>query len=489
MIGDTLDDWMDEDDDAEIIEQIKVLEARKGKDADGARVWSTEEDGSAPVVVLPDEWEEGLIRDAKGHALFNHYNVSHTLRCCPEWDGFIAYNEFTGRKMLMKPIPGSRTPKCSFRVRELADHDILTATAWFNKNRFPRAYKSVVADAVDEVVQEYRYNPLRDYLEAAAAGWDNVPRVRSWLMTYCGAVPADPMEQQYVEEVGLKWMVSAVARAMQPGCKADGVLILEGAQGAFKSTAAKILAGPEFFGDNLPQMHTREASSYVRGRWIIELAELANVSKAEVEIVKAFISRTEERFRPAYGRNEVSYPRQCVFMGSTNRTDYLRDDTGNRRFWPVQVGRVDVKALEADRDQLWGEAVALYRAGETWWLSAAVERIAAQEQGDRMLEDPWTSNVLAIVEDKTEVCVPQILTDMLIEVGRKDRMMSNRVQSILMQNGWFRSGRMTSGTYNGQNRFIKKRDAKQQAEQQQAAEVKAAEDVASGLGDMDKDVF
>jgi predicted P-loop ATPase len=297
------------------------------------------------------------------------------------------------------------------------------------------------------------------------------------------------MEQQYVEEVGLKWMVSAVARAMQPGCKADGVLILEGAQGAFKSTSAKILAGLEFFGDNLPPMHTKDAASYVRGRWIIELAELANVSKAEVEIVKSFISRTEERFRPAYGRNEVSYPRQCVFMGSTNRTDYLRDDTGNRRFWPVQVGRVNVKALEADRDQLWGEAVALYRAGETWWLSAAVERIAAQEQGDRMLEDPWTSNVLAIVEDKTEVCVSQVLGDMMIEVGRKDRMMSNRVQSILMQNGWMRSGRMTSGTYKAQNRFVMKRDAQQQAEQLQAAEVKAAADVASGLGDMEKDVF
>jgi predicted P-loop ATPase len=236
-------------------------------------------------------------------------------------------------------------------------------------------------------------------------------------------------------------------------------------------------------------MHTREASSYVRGRWIIELAELANVSKAEVEIVKAFISRTEERFRPAYGRNEVSYPRQCVFMGSTNRTDYLRDDTGNRRFWPVQVGRVDVKALQADRDQLWGEAVALYRAGETWWLSAAVERIAAQEQGDRMLEDPWTSNVLNCVEGKDEVCVSQVLGDMMIEVGRKDRMMSNRVQSILMQNGWFRSGRMTSGTYKAQNRFIRKRDAEQQAKQQQAAEVKAAAGVASGLGDMEADVF
>jgi hypothetical protein len=118
-----------------------------------------------------------------------------------------------------------------------------------------------------------------------------------------------------------------------------------------------------------------------------------------------------------------------------------------------------------------------------------VERIAALEQGDRMLEDPWTSNVLNCVEGKTEVCVSQVLGDMMIEVGRKDRMMSNRVQSILMQNGWFRSGRLTSGTYNGQNRFIRKQDAKQQAEQQQATEVKAAADVAGGLGNMEADVF
>lgn len=453
MTGDTLDDWFDEDDGLE--QAAKLIEATKVKgDPDAPAVWSTEEDGSEKALVITGDWTDGLIRDAKGHALFNQHNVTHALRECPDWDGVLAYNEFTGRKMLLAPIPGSRSPRAYFKPRELADSDILTATGWFNRNRFPRAYKSVIADAIDEVIIEYRYNPVRDYLETSATAWDGKPRMAGWLETYCGVSPADPMEAEYVREVAAKWMISAVARIMEPGCKADCVLILEGTQGAGKSTAAKILAGAEFFGDNLPPMHTREASSYVRGQWIIELAELANVSKAEVEIVKAFISRTEERFRPAYGRNEVTYLRQCVFIGSTNRTDYLRDDTGNRRFWPVAVNKVDTAGLMQVRDQLWGEAVAAYRSGATWWLSAAVEKIAQAEQKDRLLEDPWQSIVMEKVAGKNEVCVPEILADMSIETGRRDRAMSNRIVSILMQSGWTRAGKFTTGTWARQSRYV-----------------------------------
>jgi predicted P-loop ATPase len=491
MSGGTLDDWFDEDDSSDkLLQAVTMIEAKKvaGKDG-GEAVWSTEEDGSEKAVVLADAWEQGLIRDAKGFALFNQYNVAHTLRECPEWDGVFAFNEFTGRKMVLSPIPGSRASKKHFHVRELADSDILTATAWFNRNRFPRAYKSVVADAIDEVIIEYRFNPVRDYLEAAASSWDGTPRMGMWLETYCGVQPGDPLEQQYVQEVAAKWLVSAVARVMEPGCKADGVLILEGIQGAGKSTAAKILAGPEFFGDNLPPMHTREASSYVRGRWIIELAELANVSKAEVEIVKAFISRTEERFRPAYGRNEVTYPRQCVFIGSTNRTDYLRDDTGNRRFWPVAIDRVDTAALARDRDQLWGEAVVAYRAGATWWLSEAVERVAQAEQKDRLLEDPWQADVLEKVAGETETCVPKIMAEMMIETGRRDRASSNRIVSILMQNGWIRDGRFTGGSWKGQHRYVPRRQAAQAAGVEQVApDAQLALEHELHL-DMEKDVF
>lgn len=484
----TLDDWLDEDDGLE--QATKLIEAKKVANGAGEQaVWSTEDDGSEKAVVLADAWEEGLIRDAKGYALFNQYNVAHTLRACPEWDGVFAFNEFTGRKMVMLPIPGSRTSKKHFHVRELADSDILTATAWFNRNRFPKAYKSIIADAIDEVIIEYRFNPVRDYLEAAASNWDGKPRMGGWLEAYCGVQPGDPLEQQYVQEVAAKWLISAIARVMDPGCKADGVLILEGVQGAGKSTAAKVLAGQEFFGDNLPPMHTREASSYVRGRWIIELAELANVSKAEVEIVKAFISRTEERFRPAYGRNEVTYPRQCVFIGSTNRTDYLRDDTGNRRFWPVAIDRVDTAALARDRDQLWGEAVVAYRGGATWWLSEAVERVAQAEQKDRLLEDPWQADVMEKVAGETETCVPRIMAEMGIETGRRDRASSNRIVSILMQNGWVRDGKFTSGSWKGQSKYVPR---KQVAAVEQVAAVAGQQKTPAVLEpelDMEKDVF
>ena len=433
--------------------KAEALEAKKPKKQEAGN--TPEEQPIKRTLFLGDPWEDKLVVDPKGWAIANHANLAHTIRNHGEWTETLAYNSFTGRKILLKPIPGTPINR-SFKPREIEDRDILSATAWFNRNLFPRAAKSQVADAIDDVVYDAIINPVKHFLEDCEGAWDQQPRLAKWLTTYAGVEIEDPAHSQYVEEVGIKWAVSAVARVMEPGCKADGVLILEGSQGAGKSTAAKVLAGPEFFGDSLPPMHSKEASGYVRGRWIIELAELANVSKAEVEVVKAFISRSEERFRPPYGRNEVTFPRQCVFIGSTNRTDYLRDDTGNRRFWPVKVGRIDTEGLQRDRIQIWGEAVHRYRQGEQWWLTRAAETIAAQETKARLIDDPWTSEVLSKVLGKTETCVSQILSDMLIEVSRRDRMMSNRVVSILLQNGWSRDGKFHTVANKGQARFVKK---------------------------------
>lgn len=452
----TLDDLFNDgpDDDLtadDLSKKVQVLTAKKGAD----KVWATEEDGSTKDLVEGAPWEDGLIRDAKGYTVLNHYNICHVLRDHPEWRNVIAFNEFNGRKVVLQPIPGSREARKHFQPRELQDKDILVATSWLNRHALLRVNKGMVADAIDEVVHESSVNPVKDYLLTCAAEWDGKHRIDTWIETYLNSQPETDQQLQYTREVGLRWLISAVARVFQPGCKADGTLILEGIQGAGKSTAAKVLAGADFFGDNLPPMTSKEASSYVRGRWIIEMAELANVTKAEVEVVKAFISRTEERFRPPYGRNEVCYPRQCVFIGSTNRTDYLRDDTGNRRFWPVAVGKVRVDALTADRNQIWGEAVKRYQAGEQWWLSAAVEAVAQVEQADRLIEDPWTSDVLDKLTGKTEACVKEVLSDMAVDLSRRDRLMSNRIVSILMQNGWVRQGRFSTGPNKAQNRFVK----------------------------------
>jgi len=234
-----------------------ALEAKKPKKQVAGN--TPEEQPIKRTLFLGDPWEDKLVVDQKGWAVSNHANLAHTIRNHGEWTEALAYNAFTGRKILLKPIPGTPANK-QFKPREIEDRDILSATAWFNRNLFPRAAKSQVADAIDDVVYDAIINPVLHFLQDCEAAWDQQPRLAKWLTTYAGVEIEDPAHSQYVEEVGIKWAVSAVARVMEPGCKADGVLILEGSQGAGKSTAAKVLAGSEFFGDSLPPMPSKEAS-------------------------------------------------------------------------------------------------------------------------------------------------------------------------------------------------------------------------------------
>ena len=194
--------------------------------------------------------------------------------------------------------------------------------------------------------------------------------------------------------IGSRWMISAVARIMQPGAKVDHMLILEGPQGTKKSSALKMLAGADWFTDELAEIGSKDAAQQMRGIWIIEIAELDAISRAEVSRIKAFLSRTTDRYRPPYERYVVEVPRQCVFAGSVNPDTYLRDETGNRRFWPVRCGNINLDALSRDRDQLWAEAVARYRDGTIWWLNEA-ELIADAkiEQDQRYQADAWDARI------------------------------------------------------------------------------------------------
>jgi predicted P-loop ATPase len=188
---------------------------------------------------------------------------------------------------------------------------------------------------------------------------------------------------EYSRAVGSRWLVSAVARVLRPGAKADCCLILEGAQGIRKSTALRTLAG-EYFTNELADLGSKDAAMQTRAVWIIELSELDNLSHSEVARIKAFMSRTTDRFRPPYGMRLVELPRQCVFAGTVNHSTYLREETGGRRFWPGACGRIDVDGLARDRDQLWAEAKARFDAGVVWWLETVeLVQMAADQQVDR----------------------------------------------------------------------------------------------------------
>lgn len=393
----------------------------------------------------------------------NHANVLTIARRTQEWDGVLAYDELADRTLLTLPVPGSRAPKKSHKARPLSDDDIVEATAWFNRKGFPQIGKGIVADAMEAVAKDNVISPVRHYLEnlEARGVFDPIShpaRLATLFQRYFGVVArpgvpgADPV---YLAAIAGKFMVAAVARAMEPGCKVDTMLVLEGAQGAQKSTAIQVLASPEFFSDNLPTMGTKDAADHLRGKWFLEVGELSAMGKADVESLKAFLSRQRERFRPPYARKEVSYERRCVFVGTTNQDAYLRDETGNRRFWPVKVGKIDLAALKRDRDALWAEALHEYRRGTKWHLTDAESRLAASAQQDRMAEDVWQARLARALEGQNEVAISEAAKIVDLQHERIGRAEQNRISAILRALGFVREGKFTSGPYRHAARYVR----------------------------------
>jgi predicted P-loop ATPase len=329
--------------------------------------------------------------------------------------------------------------------RPITDVDVLRITEYLQSVGLPTVTKEVVHQAIELVCRENRFHPVRDYLNAVQ--WDGAPRVASWLSVYLGAE-----DNEYHRAVGRMFLIMMVARIFEPGCRGDYMMVLEGPQGGFKSTACAVLAD-RWFSDNLPDLHYggKDIGQHLRGKWLIEVAELSALDRAEASALKAFITRDTERYRPSYGRNEVIEPRQCVFVGTTNEPVYLRDKTGGRRFWPVKVGRIDIPALTRDRDQLFAETVRLYRAGVRWWPDPEFEReVIAGEQEARYEDDAWQEAIATWLAAER----PQQVTILLLarqalyietpKIGTADQ---RRIRNILFRLGWIEGKRTTAARW------------------------------------------
>ena len=407
-------------------QQMKVVRIDGGGNGKGRR------SGAQPLRAVNDSaasWRNDLLLNLNGTVKPVLANAITALRGAQEWSGALAYNEFSNCTVLRKPAPWMK-PSADVHEEWTPNHDVL-ATEWLHHQGIFVSV-DVTGQAIEAVARERPFHPVRTYLKELT--WDGTPRLESWLSEYLGVDPSP-----YAAAVGSRWLISAVARVFEPGSKADCCLILEGEQGIRKSTALRVLAEP-WFTDEIADLGSKDAALQTRGVWVIEIAELDSMSRSEIGRIKAFMSRAVDRFRPPYGKRLITSPRQCIFAGSVNHGTYLRDETGGRRFWPVEckAAVIDTDGLAIIRDQLWAEATYLYFEGKPWWLdSVDLNREAAEEQAERYEGDPWDELILKWIEGRESVSIPEILaqciekkTEMWTQMDR------NRVARCLRANGW-----------------------------------------------------
>jgi predicted P-loop ATPase len=384
--------------------------------------------------------------DSKDDFVPNPLNLRRELQRNALTKGLVAFDEFGQQIILQRPIPRPNLKASKrFESRPWTDADDTALAEHFNHRGFKRVGRDLIRDVIDLEARSHSFHPVRDRLEGLA--WDGMPRLSRFLIDYCGAVAdGEDLEERkdstvYLEAVTRAFFISAVARIFKPGCKADCMLILEGPQGALKSALLRMLAlQDEWFTDSLPHdLTSKDARAHLAGRWLIEMGEIAQFRRSEIEMVKSYLSCQIDKYRPSYGRSDISVPRQCVFVGTTNAATYLHDPTGNRRFWPVKIGAIQLDKIETVIDQLWAEVVAAYRAGEAWWLSAKLERLAAREQQSRVEHDPWYQQIADFVDsrvtDDTKFTTADILDSLEVKKDRRERVHEMRVGNVLRELG------------------------------------------------------
>lgn len=379
----------------------------------------------APGVIIPAGI--GRLMRAKGAVIANAHNAIAVLaRNVESIMPGLRHNKMTGRD--------------EWSGGEVTDAAATLARVGMEKHELPRIGKELVSDAIRAVAEARQYHPIADWLNALQH--DGIPRMGSWLHRYMGTD-----DTPYCNELGRAFLIQMVARVMQPGCKADHTLVLTGPQGVGKSSACSVLAGGEYFSDSLPSItgDNVEAKKHLQGKWLIELSELAPARRSDDNDLKAFLSGTVDKVRLSYGRRDQSLVRQCVFIGTTNEDTFLNDPTGDRRYWPVKVERhIKLNELAQDRDQLFAEAVAAFRAGEKWWLERQFEsEVVDKARAEFRNIDPWQESIESwlagdeLSDEKNDFTMGAVLWGALhIEEGQQGMAHMKRASAILKRLGY-----------------------------------------------------
>ncbi|MBY4866768.1 virulence protein E [Burkholderia anthina] len=394
----------------------------------------------------PRSWYADLRRTNSGALLPTVDNVFAILSNDPKWDGVLGFELFALRIVKLKPppFPGGE-------VGEWTDRDDARCALWLGQRYAVSPRADLISDAVFLVAERNSFHEVRDYL--ASLTWDGKPRLQSWLVTYLGAE-----DTEYVRLAGFKWLVASVGRVMKPGCKMDNVLILEGAQDAGKSSAFRTIFSQRWFTDANIIIGDKDSYAVMAGKWVIELAELDALSKSESSNSKRFFSTAVDTYRPPYAKRAIDVPRQSVFAGTVNFDTYLKDESGNRRYWPVKVADIlNLKGLAADRDQIWAEAYQTYCEWDAanleadgaipapWQVLANEKPLFRVEQDARYEGDVFEPMIARFIEMKDRVTMEEILGECLkLDMSKWTPAEQRRIGKAIKSIGWIRK-RETKG--------------------------------------------
>ena len=325
---------------------------------------------------------------------------------------------------------------------EWTDHDDDELDLWLSQRFDMRAGKTDCGRAAALVARRNAFHPVREYLDAIA--WDGEARLDTWLTRFVGAyAPAGDLRSAgYYAKAGAWWLISAIARIYRPGCQADHVLLLEGQQGIGKSSALRILFG-DWFSDTPLQIGNKDSYGNLRGVWCYELAELDSLNRAETSASKAFFTSPKDKYRPPYGERDIIAPRQVVFCGTVNHDQYLRDSTGNRRYWPVRCGEMSLRGpegLEGHVKQLFAEAKVRFDAGELWYPTSAEDKeLFGEQQAQREVGDVYEAMIEEGTRGRTEISMVAIFKDILdTEPAKMTRAEQTRVGEAMRRIGWIK---------------------------------------------------